>query len=428
MVNERIHRVIPTTARDAGSANAQPGLRAGPPIGRYGRPIAAHPPPPLATAHRRVSPPPGRVGPPPGRNAAPPGHATAASAATARPTIDPPRSAAGPVRATDRARGLRGSSPDRWSAAGVALAACLALAGCAVGGSGTPHPALVAATAAPATATPHPVSPTPSAAATPGCVDGPWSCPQQQRFAEVTAYTRRTVGAHGYLSVVFTDRVTGATWRTGDTAHPGWTASTVKLAIAADLLRRDRAHQITLSAADRHDLATMLNFSDNAATDRLWKAYGDDAMLARFRADFGMTGLRFVPGFTPRTYWGFVKCTSDDLAALMRYVLTSADRDYLVAAMRGVAANQQWGVWGAGPAQRPGNKDGWSFESDPYGKHWVTDTVGFAGPAERYTLAIMYQVGPAGSLADGVHAVSDVAALLFGTPAPARVTVPAPDG
>ncbi len=96
--------------------------------------------------------------------------------------------------------------------------------------------------------------------------------------------------------------------------------------------------------------------------------------------------------------------------------------------MRGVAANQQWGVWGAGPAQRPGNKDGWSFESDPYGKHWVTDTVGFAGPAERYTLAIMYQVGPAGSLADGVHAVSDVAALLFGAPAPARVTVPAPDG
>ncbi|HEX3258885.1 MAG TPA: tat pathway signal sequence, partial [Pseudonocardia sp.] len=285
-----------------------------------------------------------------------------------------------------------------------------------------------APTATPATATPAPISPGSSAAIAPSCVDGRWSCPQQERFAEVTAYAKRTVGAHGYLSVVFTDRVTGATWRTGDTTHPGWTASTVKLAIAADLLRRDRAHQITLSAADRHDLATMLNFSDNAATDRLWKAYGDDAMLARFRADFGMTGLRFIPGFTPRTYWGFVKCTADDLAALMRYVLASPDRDYLVAAMRGVAPNQQWGVWAAGAAQQPGNKDGWSFESDPYGKHWVTDTVGFAGPAQRYTLAIMYQVGPAGSLADGVHAVSDVAALLFGAPVPARITVPAPDG
>ena len=408
MVNERTHRVIPTTARDDGAENAQPGLREGPPIGRYGRPIAAHPPPP------------------------PPGHPRAPRPTAAASTQGPPRSAPPRPVAQPATRLPAPLATDHRRRAGVAaLAAALALAGCAVGGSGKPNPALVAATAAPATpvtATPPPVSPTPSAAAAPGCVDGPWSCPQQQRFAQVTAYTRSTVGAHGYLSVVFTDRVTGATWRTGDTAHPGWTASTVKLAIAADLLRRDRAHQITLSAADRHDLATMLNFSDNAATDRLWKAYGDDAMLARFRSDFGMIGLRFVPGFTPRTYWGFVKCTSDDLAALMRYVLTSADRDYLVAAMRGVAANQQWGVWGAGPAQRPGNKDGWSFESDPYGKHWVTDTVGFAGPAERYTLAIMYQVGPAGSLADGVHAVSDVAALLFGAPAPARVTVPAPDG
>jgi hypothetical protein len=275
-----------------------------------------------------------------------------------------------------------------------------------------------------------PAPSTPAAAAT-GCVEGPWSCAQQERFAAVTAYARRTVGAHGYLSVVFTDRLTGTTWRTGDPAHPGWTASTIKLAIAADLLRRDRAGLITLTAADRHDIATMLNFSDEAASDRLWKAYGGEAMLARFRTDFGMAGLHFVPGFTPSAYWGFVKCTADDLAALMHYVLTSAnpdDRAYLVAAVRGVAPNQQWGVWGAGPAQRPGNKDGWSFESDPYGKHWVTDTVGFAGPDERYTVAIMYQVGPAGSLADGVHAVSDIAALLFGAPVPARITVPAPDG
>jgi hypothetical protein len=312
----------------------------------------------------------------------------------------------------------------------AALAAGLALAACAGPGPAAPNPALVASTAVP-TVTTAPGTPAPSAASRPGCVDGPWSCPQQERFAAVTAYARRTAGAHGYLSAVFSDRTTGATWRTGDTTHPGWTASTIKLAIAADLLRRDRTHQITLRTADRHDLATMLNFSDNAATDRLWKTYGDDAMLARFRTDFGMTGLRFVPGFTPRTYWGFVKCTADDLAALMRYVLTSAnpaDRGYLVAAMRGVAANQQWGVWGAGPAHYPGNKDGWSFESDSYGKHWVTDTVGFAGPGERYAVAIMYQVDPAGSLADGVHAVSDVAALLFGAPVPARVTVPAPDG
>ena len=258
-----------------------------------------------------------------------------------------------------------------------------------------------------------------------------WSCVQQARFAAVGSYVGSHVVADGYLSVVFVDRRTGATWRAGDTARPGWTASTIKLAIATDLLHRARTGEIALTDADRHDLSTMLNFSDEAASDRLWRAYGGDDMIARFRTDLGMTGLRFVPGFSRSTYWGFVKCTADDLAALMRHVLTStdpADRAFLVGAMRGVAGNQQWGVWAAGAAERPGDKDGWSFESDQYGKHWVTDSVGFAGPDERYAVAVMYQVPPAGSLADGVHAVSDVGALLFGAAVPAPVTGPSPDG
>lgn len=265
----------------------------------------------------------------------------------------------------------------------------------------------------------------------PACVPTVWTCEQQRRFATAAAFVRRNTGMHSTLAVSFTDGRTGATWRAGDTTRPGWTASTIKLAVATDLLARDRAGTIRLSAADRHDMATMLNFSDETASDRLWNAYGGDAMLARFRARLGMTGLAFVPGFTRTTYWGFVKCTTDDLAALIRHVLTGtdpADRAYLVAAMRGVAPNQRWGVWAAGAAQEPGNKDGWSFESDVWGRHWVTDTVGFAGPQQRYAVAVMDQVSPGGSLAGGVHSVSDVVALLFAQPTPAAVTVPAPDG
>jgi beta-lactamase class A len=261
--------------------------------------------------------------------------------------------------------------------------------------------------------------------------DAGWSCAQQQRFTAAADYINRNVSGQGYLSVVFTDRQTGTAWRAGPTKHDGWTASTIKLAIATDLLRRQRAGQIALTAADRRDMATMLNSSDNAASDRLWARYGGEEMLARFRTQYGMTGLHFVPGFTARTYWGFVKCTTGDLAALLNFVFTTvdaADRTYLVNAMRGVAPNQQWGVWAAGSAQRPGNKDGWSYESDPYGKHWVTNTIGFAGPDERYLIAVMYQVAPSGTLAGGVHTISDVVALLFGEPVPARVTVPPPDG
>ncbi|MGH3539801.1 MAG: tat pathway signal sequence, partial [Pseudonocardiaceae bacterium] len=213
-------------------------------------------------------------------------------------------------------------------------------------------------------ATPAVASPPPSPPA--DCPDPAWSCTQQQRFAAAGAYISRNVSGNGYLAVVFTDRQTGAVWRFGPTQHEGWTASTIKLAIATDLLRRQRAGQITLTAADRHDMATMLNFSDEAASDRLWTKYGGEDMLARFRNQYGMTGLHFVPGFTSKTYWGFVKCTTDDLAALTRYVFTRAnpaDRTYLVDALRGVAPNQQWGVWAAGSEQRPGNKDGWSYET-----------------------------------------------------------------
>lgn len=231
--------------------------------------------------------------------------------------------------------------------------------------------------------------------------------------------------------MVFTDRQTRQSRRFGPTQHEGWTASTIKLAMATDLLHRQRTGGLSMTAADRHDMDTMLNFSDEAASDRLWAKFGGEDMLARFRDQFSMPGLHFVPGFTVRTYWGFVKCTADDLAALMDYIFTrtdQADRSYLISAMRGVAANQRWGVWAAGPTQQPGNKNGWSYESDSYGEHWVTNTVGFAGPDERYQVAVIYQVAPGGTLDDGVHTVSDVVALLFGGRTPARITIPAPDG
>jgi hypothetical protein len=308
-----------------------------------------------------------------------------------------------------------------------------------VGCAGPADPPAVSKASAPQVlASPEVVPPAARAVAPPppppppaDCPDPAWSCTQQQRFAAAGAYISRNVSGNGYLAVVFTDRQTGAVWRFGPTQHEGWTASTIKLAIATDLLRRQRAGQITLTAADRHDMATMLNFSDNAASDRLWAKYGGEDMLARFRGQYGMTGLHFVPGFTAKTYWGFVKCTTDDLAALTRYAFTQVnptDRVYLVDALRRVAPNQQWGIWAAGSDQRPGNKDGWSYETDPYGKHWVTNTVGFAGPDERYLIAEMYQVDPRGTLSGGVHTVSDVVALLFGVPVPARITVPAPDG
>jgi len=253
---------------------------------------------------------------------------------------------------------------------------------------------------------------------------GGWGCAQQQRF---TAAANLIKSKPGYLGAIVRDRQTGAVWRAGATDRAIWTSSTIKLAIATSLLERARTGEITLDAKARAQIAAMLHVSDNDAADALWERYGKDALVPRFQQVYGMTGLSFVSGF-PR-YWGFMKCTPEDLLRLMSYALDKlnpADRDYLVGAMRGVGEIQQWGVWAAGPAQQPGTKDGWSIESDAGTDHWCTSTVGFAGPDARYAVAAMYHVPPGGTIDDGVHAVSDLVATIFGAPTPARVTVPDP--
>jgi len=40
----------------------------------------------------------------------------------------------------------------------------------------------------------------------------------------------------------------------------------------------------------------------------------------------------------------------------------------------------------------PGNKDGWSLED----RRWVVNTAGFAGKGQRYTLAVMNDLGGEG--------------------------------
>jgi hypothetical protein len=306
----------------------------------------------------------------------------------------------------------------------LVAAALLSLTGCAS------RPRRAAPAAAPsaelsASATPDPSpSPTPGATAPSACppVDG-WDCAMRARFPAAAAYLRTRPGL---LGIEVQDRTSGAIWRSGATTHATWTGSTIKLAIAADLLARHRAGRIRLTANDRSLMDSMLKVSSNDAATELWNRYDGPGMLPRFRSTYGMATLSVVPGYV--TFWRNLRCTAEDLRALMGYVLGRAhpdDRGYLVGALRGVADLQHWGVWSAGPAQRPGNKNGWAVKPDSGGEHWITHSVGFAGPGERYVVAVMYALPPSGTLAQGVHAVSDLVALVFGAPNPAPVTIPA---
>jgi hypothetical protein len=185
--------------------------------------------------------------------------------------------------------------------------------------------------------------------------------------------------------------------------------------MVVDLLTRQRAGTATLSDSDRSLMSAMMHSSDDDAADTLWARHGGSDHRT-FNADFpryGMTDLQPQRGFSSTfPYWGFQKSTANDLDRLINYTLTElnpADTAGIVDQLQHVAPNQQWGVWGAGPAMAPGNKDGWSLEQGG----WVVNSVGFAGPGQRYTLAVMNSLGGAGGYDDGVATTTRLSQVLL---------------
>lgn len=250
-----------------------------------------------------------------------------------------------------------------------------------------------------------------SPAASAACQSTDTLCDMRLRSAAAERYLASRPGVVGF---VWRDRASGATYRNADAGTSIWTASTIKLAMVADLLTRERSGELTLTATDRQLMVAMLRNSDNAAADTLWARYGgpDNEFNSNFPA-YGMRNVQPQSGFSD-TYpdWGFQKATADDLDGLINYVLSGlnpADASAVAAEMQRVDSTQQWGVWGAGPAMAPGLKNGWSQEQGG----WVVNTVGFAGPNQRYTLAVMNSLGDEGGYPEGMETTTQLSRILL---------------
>jgi hypothetical protein len=289
---------------------------------------------------------------------------------------------------------------------GAALAVT-ALAGCGLLGTAANPPAPAQPTAKSASAAPSPTPATPA----PACPSTPagFSCPMRLRIAAVERYLRHRPGVIG---IVLRDRSTGAVWRNKNAGSQIYMASTSKLAMAVTLLLQNQAGVIHLSPADRATMYQMLHVSSDNAADDLWFKYGAP-FYTSFFPQIGLTGAHYLPqaGVTG-PYWGEMTCTAEDESRVINYVLNRmppALRGYLVHQLRHVAPVQHFGVWGAGPANHPGNKDGWSVEKPG----WIIDSNGFAGPAARYTLSMMNSLNGEGGYHAGTNTVTQVAAILF---------------
>lgn len=290
----------------------------------------------------------------------------------------------------------------------------------------TTHPPTTAQTAAPSLASrsspvattrlaPSPTSPfptdtSPTVASCPLPTTG-FSCAEQD---DITSAGRSLAHRPGTTGIVLRDRQTGAVWANSYASTMVWTASTIKLAMVVDLFTRAGRGQINLTPQDRTEIRAMLHSSDDNAADALWYRYaGPDH--STWNTDFpayGLTDLTPQRGFSRYyPYWGFQKTTPDDLDRLIHYVLTNldpTDRAYVVDQLQHVAPDQQWGVWGSGPGLTPGNKDGWSLEQGG----WVINSVGFVGPGQRWTLAMMSSLNGQGGYTDGVATLNAVAATI----------------
>ncbi len=322
-------------------------------------------------------------------------------------------------RSAEKAR--RGRFPGRGCAAaaraGTAAAATLAtclLAGCGILSSpaAAPSPSPSPSSSSAPGPVPVPTAGHPATSpARPACPARPagFSCTMRQRIAAVQRYLAHRPGLTG---VVLRDRPTGAVWRDSGARVQVYMASTSKLAMAVTLLAQDQAGVIHLTSGDWATLYQMIHVSSDNAADGLWFKFG-----ARFYTSYfpriGLASARYLPqAGVSGPYWGEMTCPAADLSRLINYVLTSlpaTSRDYLVNQLRHVAADQHFGVWGAGPASQPGNKDGWSLEKPG----WIIDSVGFAGPGARYTLAMMNSLRGQGGYRAGTGTVTEVAALLL---------------
>ncbi len=218
------------------------------------------------------------------------------------------------------------------------------------------------------------------------------TAPEANPFAaRVDAYLATRQGT---VSVAFEDLATGQITLLGSQA-PQFTASMSKLDIAETLVHQQKAGAPIVPLSLKSTVASMLEWSDNDAAVKLWKAVGNGPAIQAFNQAIGMDSTQ-VPYYEA---FGRVKTTPHDQLTLLSQLLpqstasllSSAQRHYLLTLLDHVVADQRWGVSGGMP---PGAtavlKNGW-VPLDGMGQpDWQVNSAGWVhGGGVNFLLAVM---------------------------------------
>lgn len=192
------------------------------------------------------------------------------------------------------------------------------------------------------------------------------------------------------ISVAVLDRDTHQLVTNGNT-RPIATASVAKLFIADDLLVR--GPQSVLKPEDRAALDVMLRSSDDGAAEQFWNLDGQNAIVSRVAARYGLAGT------TPPSngaWWNTIS-TAPDLARYYDMLLSGsgglpADRANIIinnlaeSTPNGIDGYpQRFGIPDALYAEPVAVKQGWMC---CIGNNWMHLSTGVVGADRRYVVVI----------------------------------------
>jgi beta-lactamase class A len=177
-----------------------------------------------------------------------------------------------------------------------------------------------------------------------------------------------------HVSLAVQDLTNGRTLVRGAASRGFTTASIAKVDILASLLlERQQSGASALSAAQRALAKRMIEASDNACANQLFRQAGGAWGLTRANRTFGLTSTTV---HEPR--WGLTTTTVGDQLRLLQQVFTSrsaldaSSRAYLQSLMAQVEADQNWGVRAAADGHYA-LKNGWLPRPDGT---WTVNSVG----------------------------------------------------